>query len=140
MTENGCPLARRLAAIFYDTILVFCVIFVAWQPVPLVDEYLPMFLSKLIRLTYLFAICFLYFSWSWCRGGQTLGMKAWKIKLVAEDGPVSRKAAFIRFVSALISWAPLGLGFVTSLFHQQNLAWHDVASQTRLIRLKAAKH
>ncbi len=45
-----------------------------------------------------------YFLWCWLRGGQTLAMKTWRIRLVAKNGHgrVSPKAALLRFLYALL--------------------------------------
>ena len=81
-SELYCPLWRRLAAIVYDVLLLFCVVFIAWQPVPLLPDTLHEVLGRGIRLAYLTLISFLFFGWFWTHGGQTLGMKAWGIKLI----------------------------------------------------------
>ncbi len=136
-----CPLWRRMCAIFYDTILLVCVVFIAWQPVPLLPEGLHPLLARSIRLGYLWAICFFFFAWFWCHGGQTLGMRAWNIKLV--NGPVpgvteiSWRCAWTRFMVSLLSWLALGSGFLFSLFHPEKLAWHDIVSKTRLIVIRS---
>ena len=38
----------------------------------------------------------------------------------------------VRFFFALLSWAPLGLGFLWQLWDRDKLAWHDRISGTRL--------
>ncbi len=47
----------------------------AWQPVPLLADDLYPALGRTIRLAYLITICFLFFGWFWCHGGQTMGMR-----------------------------------------------------------------
>lgn len=47
---------------------------------------------------YLLAICFLFYGGFWVRGGQTLGMRTWRIKLVRQDGgPITWTIALKRF-------------------------------------------
>ncbi|HKJ70973.1 MAG TPA: RDD family protein [Gammaproteobacteria bacterium] len=80
-----------------------------------------------------------YFLVSWTRGGQTVGMRPWRLRLVAlEGGPVPLKAAAVRLAASLLSWAPAGLGFWWSLADRERLAWHDRLSGTRLVRLPKA--
>lgn len=144
-TSNiGCPLWRRFAAIIYDTLILGCLVFLAWQPVPLLPDDLYPALGRLMRLAYLIAICFLFFGWFWCHGGQTIGMRAWRIKLVASTSSgqsetilpaVTWHAAWLRFISAMLSWAIIGIGFIWALFHHNKLAWHDIFSHTKLIVL-----
>ncbi len=135
----SCSLWRRLGAIIYDSIVLACVVFLAWQPVPLIPEALHPTLGRGIRLVYLTVICFLFFGWFWCHGGQTLGMRAWGIKLVstsANHNGVTWRAAWMRFISALLSWCVAGMGFLWSLFHHNQSTWHDILSQTRLVVLR----
>ena len=68
------------------------------------------------------------------RNGQTLGMLAWRGKVVREDGgPVSWTQALIRYLAAYVSWLPLGLGFWWSIWDPGKKTWHDRLSGTRLI-------
>ena len=135
-----CPLWRRFGAIVYDTLLLICIVFIAWQPVPLLPDDLPDPLSRAIRLSYLISICFVFFGWFWCHGGQTLGMKAWRIKLVtmsdSENLSVKWNSAWMRFIMAMFSWLCLGVGYWSALFNIEKLAWHDRFSATRLIIIK----
>ena len=136
-----CPLWRRFGAIIYDTLLLICIVFIAWQPVPLLPDNLPDVLGRAIRLGYLISICFIFLGWFWCHGGQTLGMKAWKIKLInnnqLENHPVRWKSAWMRFIVATFSWLCLGIGFWWALFNSEKLTWHDQFSHTKLILVKS---
>ena len=142
-SDIPCPLWRRVCAMIYDSILLSCVVFLAWQPVPLLpDDLYPVF-ARTIRLGYLITICFVFFGWFWCHGGQTLGMRAWRVKLVpshsASQPSVTWRMAWIRFITSLLSWAVFGIGYLWSLFHHEKLTWHDLISETRLIILSRDK-
>ena len=90
-------------------------------------------------LTAIVAVLVAYFVVSWSRGGQTVGMRPWRLKVVAADGgAVSPRAATIRLGAALLSWAPGGLGFWWALADPERLTWHDRLSDTRLVRLPKA--
>ena len=135
-------LFRRLAAATYDGIMLVCVVFIAWQPIPLIpDDNWPQWLSQGVRLIYLFAIAFFFFGWFWTHGGQTIGMRAWKIRVIASLNKGSQgrspdwSQAFIRFVVAIFSWGLVGLGFLWALTNRKRLCWHDIASRTLLVRL-----
>lgn len=72
--------------------------------------------------------------WFWTHGGQTLGMRAWRIKIFSTDGQsVSFRQALVRYLVAILSLTILGLGFLWVLFDPQKRAWHDLASRTRLV-------
>ena len=134
-----CPLWRRLLAISYDSVVLSGVIFVLWQPVPLLpDGNWPDWLGRGIRLGYLLSICLVFFGWFWTHGGQTLGMRAWNIRLVRLDGQgaVTWRQAGLRFGVSLLSWLALGAGFLWSL-GRTGLAWQDTFSATCLVRVTA---
>jgi uncharacterized RDD family membrane protein YckC len=78
----------------------------------------------------------LFFTGFWWRGGQTLGMRAWRLKVVRMDGsPLRWSDALKRHLAALLSCLTLGLGFLWVLVDSDGLAWHDRLSATRLIRI-----
>jgi uncharacterized RDD family membrane protein YckC len=132
-----CGFSRRLAAMFYDSILLTAVLFTGTLLVlPLTHgEAVPG--SNLLFKLYLYSICGLYFTWQWSHGGQTLGMLAWKIRLRGFDSDgVSGKKAVIRFLLATISLACLGAGFIWALFDPEKLAFHDRYSGTFLVIAK----
>jgi uncharacterized RDD family membrane protein YckC len=72
----------------------------------------------------------------WVYGGQTLGMRAWRLRVEGDDGSsLSLRDAAIRYLAAWISALPFGLGFLWSLWDPERLAWHDRLSHTRLVLL-----
>ena len=78
----------------------------------------------------------LYATLSWRRGGQTLGMRPWRLKLLADDGGAPGwKALWLRYAVGLASLLAGGLGFWWAWFDRDRLTWHDRASGTRLVRL-----
>jgi len=78
----------------------------------------------------------LYAVMSWRRGGQTLGMRPWRLKVVAQDGQAPRWAAlWLRYAVAMVSVLLGGLGFWWAWLDRKKLTWHDRASSTRMIRL-----
>ncbi|HVT32790.1 MAG TPA: RDD family protein [Rhodanobacteraceae bacterium] len=84
----------------------------------------------------LLAVTAAYFVFSWTRGGQTIGMRAWRLRLVDASGsalPATR--AMLRFVVACASLAVLGIGFLWCLVDRRKRGWHDIAARTVLVRL-----
>ena len=128
---------RRLAAILYDSFLLLAVLFIATALLLPLTGGVAIESGNPFYIAYLLIICYFFFAWFWCHGGQTLGMRAWKIKLQAHSGEsVSWLRATLRFLIALLSWAALGLGFIWQLFDRQGWTWHDRWSNTMLIRIK----
>lgn len=82
----------------------------------------------------------LFFVLFWLKGGQTLGMRSWRLRVIRDDGqPLAWRDALKRLVGALLSWLPLGLGYLWILVDRDRLAWHDRLSGTRLVLLKKRK-
>lgn len=93
-----------------------------------------------LELLLMLAAGFGYFGLSWRRGGQTLGMRAWRLKLLRADGGVpSWRALVIRYLVAGVSLAACGLGFVWSLVDRERRSWHDLASGTVIVRMPKSR-
>ncbi|MBD8644324.1 MULTISPECIES: RDD family protein [unclassified Stenotrophomonas] len=77
----------------------------------------------------------LYATWSWRRGGQTLGMRPWRIAVTGDDAQApSLSSLWVRYAVATVSLCGGGLGFWWALIDRDRLTWHDRASGTRMIR------
>jgi uncharacterized RDD family membrane protein YckC len=77
-----------------------------------------------------------YYLINWLRSGQTLGMRAWRLRVVSEEGrPLALKAALLRAVFGALAWMPAGLGVLWLYLDPDHLAVHDRWSRTRVIRL-----
>ncbi len=117
-TKAGLP--RRLAALFYDLLLVIALAFVAtFAMLPLTGgEAISTSTQGVVGHLYhavLVLAVFAYFGWCWTRGGQTLGMKAWRIRLEPADGRrLNWSDALVRFVlGAATAWmAMLGVRYL----------------------------
>jgi uncharacterized RDD family membrane protein YckC len=80
-----------------------------------------------------------YFVLSWRRGGQTMGMRPWRLRVVDAGGArASAVALWTRYAVATLSLACAGLGFAWSLVDRERRTWHDLASRTRLVRVPKA--
>lgn len=78
----------------------------------------------------------LYATISWQRGGQTLGMRAWRLRVVSRDGgQPSASALWKRYAVGLLSLLAAGAGFWWAWIDRDRLTWHDRAAGTRLVRL-----
>jgi len=128
-------LFRRLVAMFYDSLLLFSLLLAATALALLATKgnlnyHNPFFRSSL------FLICFLFFAWFWTHGGQTLGMRAWRLRVQRLDGrPITPWQALLRFLSAIPSLVLLGLGFLWILVDRKKMAWHDRFSESVIVLL-----
>jgi uncharacterized RDD family membrane protein YckC len=123
-------LARRLAAMLYEAILLFAVAFFA--------AWLFFFASGARDATsgwlryalqlFIATVFAAYFLWCWLRGGQTLAMKAWHIRLVN----VTPGKAILRFFLAGLL-IPTGVSILWALFDREKQFLHDRLSGTRLV-------
>ena len=140
--DTAVPLWRRLAAASYDALVVAALWFIATAvAMPISHGAItpdhP--LAELIYRLYILAVGFLFFGGFWVRNGQTLGMLAWRVKLVqsGSGAKVSWRQALIRYLAAYVSWIPAGLGFWWSLWDKDRKTWHDRLSGTELRRAES---
>jgi len=127
-------LLRRLGAISYDIVLAFSLAFFI-VGVMLIAFFDKQAQTDLLMFGIFFITVYFYFTWSWVKGRQTLGMKTWKFQIQQSNGDnITHKQAFIRFVLATVSFSIAGLGFIYQLFNKDNIAWHDKYSETYLIK------
>jgi uncharacterized RDD family membrane protein YckC len=133
-------LGWRLFALVYDFFPMLALWFVGsglvlllrgGQPVP------PGSLAAWGVLLLLWSITGAYAVVSWRRGGQTLGMRPWRLKVVAADGSAAAtRALLLRYAVATLSLAAFGLGFLWSLVDRDRRTWHDLAAGTLLVRVE----
>ncbi len=132
----SASLIKQLAAMLYDSFLIFAILFVATIFSLTLNKGEAIESSPVYTL-YLVLVIFLFYSWFWSKCGQTLGMRVWKIQIINDYGrnpawPVS----ILRLVFAVFSMACLGLGYWWRLFRPYT--WHDKLSQTRIIDISEA--
>ena len=135
MSDAAPGLARRLASMLYEAILLFAVAFLAtwlfqFAAATIRIEGWRMHLLRLFLLTVFAA----YFLWCWLRGGQTLAMKTWRIRLVARDGHarLQPKAALLRFVCALVL-VPSLIGIAWACVDRDRQFLHDRLAGSLLV-------
>ena len=134
-TFEPAGLFRRLMAMLYDLFLLLSVLLFASALALLVtrgtlDYHHPLFRS------YLFIVCFSFYAWFWIHGGQTLGMRAWRLRVQRLDGkPITLWQALLRFLSAIPSLGVFGLGYLWILVDKKRMALHDRISESVIVLL-----
>lgn len=140
MTPQPTPgIPRLMAAMLYDLVLLFGILLLATTLVviPLQISYDSTTLDGKILILfqlYLVAVIVIFYTWFWSHGGQTLGMRTWKIRVVSQsEQQLSLLHAFKRLLLALLTLAPAGLGVWWKLFDRDNQTLYDRLAGSRLI-------
>jgi uncharacterized RDD family membrane protein YckC len=126
---------RRLASMLYESILLFAVWFVAvWLFQFAAATFDIAGWRRHLLQAFVIAVFALYFLYCWLRGGQTLAMKTWRIRLVSKDGhrDLAPKAALLRFAAALLL-VPTLLGILWALIDRDRQFLHDRLAGSLLI-------
>ena len=139
MDNIPAGLARRLAALVYDCVLLAGPIVLYAGLVLVLRGGAPVAPNTLWFNLGLAAIPLVFFCWFWTHGGQTLGMAAWRLRLEQVDGqPLHWPRAALRCAVAALSALAFGLGFLWSLWDRERATWHDRLSGTRMVTLRKA--
>ncbi|MCX7097606.1 MAG: RDD family protein [Methylococcales bacterium] len=125
---------RRMAAQVYDGLLLIAILFLATALLlPFTVGEAVSSQQVIIYRIYLVLVSFFFYGWFWTHGGQTLGLRAWKIKVLTLDQKtISWPQALLRFATAAVSWGMFGLGFLWILVDKKRRSWHDMLSGTAL--------
>ena len=124
---------RRLAAQLYDAVLLAAILMIANAFLFLFTDSETLKAHSMLHRIYLSSVSFLFYGWFWTHGGQTLGLRAWKIKVLTfHQKPISWTEALIRFISAIVSLGCVGLGFLWIFMNKNKHTWHDRVSKTAL--------
>jgi uncharacterized RDD family membrane protein YckC len=153
--------ARRMAAFLYEGVLLFGVIFVAGFLYSTLTRQDHALRGQTGLQIFVFAVLALYFATFWSRGGQTVAMRAWHVRLVTAEGDaVTPLRALARYLLAWLWFAPAliaahlaGLRSATQIFmllfvgvvayallaflHPQRQFLHDAVCGTRLVTWRA---
>jgi uncharacterized RDD family membrane protein YckC len=124
-------IGRRLACVAYDGLLLVGVLFAA-----------AFLFSALLRFTgqpsllwpfrlYLLAVVAAYYLWFWLHGGQTLAMKTWGVRLVAQHG--GRLDPWRAALRLALAWCLPLVGWLWAFFDAERQFLQDRLAGTRLV-------
>ena len=135
MSDAAPGMLRRLASMLYESVILFAVAFLGTWVFQFASGTLRIegWLMHLLQL-FLLAVFAAYFLWCWLRGGQTLAMKTWRIRVVAKDGHarLNPKAALLRFVYALLL-VPTTIGIFWAMVDRDRQFLHDRLAGSLLV-------
>ncbi len=145
---SKASLLRRLAAMFYDSLLNIALLMVTTGIYMMISKKIigsetyrqlndtgstigDPFLTIVLML-----VLFLFYGYFWTRTGQTLGMQVWHIRVqTLDEKPISWRQALVRVLFAFISASIFGLGYLWMLIDKKNRTLHCLASKTEVVRI-----
>ena len=126
-------LLRRLAALVYDALLMFAVLSAATVPVLIITGGEAVGPNEPAYTAWLLSVSYVYLGRCWTRSGQTLGMRAWRMRVRTRDGArLGWGHAIARFAAGLVSIGAAGAGLLWVAFDRDGLSLHDRLSGTVL--------
>ena len=153
--------ARRMAAFLYEGVLLFGVVFAAGFLYATLTQQQHALQGQMGLQIFVFVVLAVYFVTFWSRGGQTVAMRAWHVRLVTADGAaVTPLRALARYLVGWLWFAPAliaahfaGLHNAPQIFtlmivgvvafallaflHPQRQFLHDAVCGTRLVTWRA---
>ena len=128
-------LRLRLLSLAYEGVLLFAILFIAAYLFLALARDAQSGLPRLLFQVYVLAVCGAYFVFCWARGGQTLPMKTWRIRLVTEQGkPLAFGRALRRYLLA-VPGIVSGIGVLWALVDRDRQFLHDRLARTRIVRM-----
>ena len=148
---------RRLAAFVYEGVLLFGVLVIAGYLYSSLTQQRHALQGQTGLQAFLFVVLAIYFVWFWSRGGQTVAMRAWHVRVIAHDGrPIGQGRALLRYLCCWLWFLPalatarlaglnsavqvfglIGIGVLAyaalALVHPQRQFLHDALCGTRLV-------
>jgi uncharacterized RDD family membrane protein YckC len=127
------PIWRRLAAMLYDSFLLFAVFVLATLVLLPFTQGEAIAASNKIYPIYLFSIWLGFYAGFWVKRGQTLGMLAWHLRIEDFAGkPIGFSQALLRLLIAIPS-VLCGVGLLWGVLNRHKLTWHDYLSKSRIV-------
>lgn len=85
-------------------------------------------------------VCFAYLGGCWHYAGMTVGMRAWRVRLVSDkEKSISWSRCLLRFVTGIISLGLFGTGVLWAVIDKKKRCWHDLAGHTLLLKSVSEK-
>ncbi|HET9403652.1 MAG TPA: RDD family protein [Burkholderiales bacterium] len=131
---QAAGLSRRALALVYETLLLAALLLAGALPFVMLAQGMDRGLARPLFQLYLVSLSGAYFIWQWRRGGRTLPMKTWRLRLVTRDGAaLDWTHAAKRYLIALPGALLLGAGFLWALVDREGLFLHDRLAGTKIV-------
>ena len=141
---SSAGFGRRFAALIYDGFLLIALLMpYTWVVVLIHGGAVTEASGRLSWWAFragALAIMAAYYVLNWTRSGQTLGMRAWRLRTLTDSGKrLQVGQAVVRFCWGLAAWLPFGLGVLWLYADPEHLALHDRLSRTRVVVLARSR-
>jgi len=147
-THPIAPLWKRLFSIVYDSLILVALslayfglataistVLLGHQP----SEFKPNASGIWVQVGWVISM-FGFYWYFWSRIGQTVAMKAWRLKVVNDDDtPLSAYTCILRALAGFLSLAAFGLGYLWAWVDKDGKALHDRLTHTSVILLEKGK-
>lgn len=132
-SSSNAGFFRRVASIIYDSVVLLALLLVATAIILPFNHGQAFTANNHFYQAYITGIIALFYLYFWRRSGQTIGMLAWRLRLVGVDGnKVSFKVALLRLILAVLAFLPFGVGFFWLLIDKDKCTLYDRWSRTRV--------
>lgn len=129
---------KRLISLIYDFLIMLSVWFLIGGIAVAINRGEAV-TGSLLQVA-MFIISYLFLAFFWTRGGQTLGMQSWRLRVQTAEGySLTASQALKRYLAAILSIATFGLGYLWMFIDKEGLSWHDRLSGSCIVELPKKK-
>ena len=130
---------RRILALVYDSLVVAGILLSFTLLLVIFNEGYaePGSFISIVKLIVCVCVGPFFYSYFWLvNNGQTIGMQAWKIRLVPlNNSKLNAKQTYLRCLVSTLSFVCFGIGYFWILFNKNNLSWSDIVTKTRIVKV-----
>ncbi len=121
-----------LAVFILALVLGYLIVYIVSMPwVENAEQVSSWLSSSIIWPVYLFLCVQYFYAWCWVKGGQSLGMRTWRLKICKPNGDLlTWKEAYIRTIVSLG-----GIGTLWCLVDDEKRGLQDIAINSRVVQL-----
>jgi uncharacterized RDD family membrane protein YckC len=139
MNKNNPPLIRVYGSLIYELFALVPI----WMATGFIfiyflDDFFGAYRRSIFQI-YLWLISGVYLTYCWTKSGQTLAMRAWKLKIISGRGALTKKLAWKRYIYATLGALIGGMGFIWALTNKKHLYLHDQILNNYFIDLRFYK-
>lgn len=142
-TTNHVKLPRLLGVIFYDLLVIVTLLLSATSILFIflsIIGFAPPEPHNINFRIYLFTVIYAYYyiCWTYIPKNQTIGMRAWNIRLVnnISNKPLSYSQTLLRIIGGILGFISFGLGYFLIFCNKQRKSLADYLSDSQLQIIK----